>query len=555
MVGRGRRVGGHGRWLGLWVLGALLLGSLAVPGAVLPVGATSFAVTVTTTTDVIDGCATTGVAPCSLRDAIRYADGQASADTTTITLPAGVYNLTQIGPCEDAAVMGDLDISKNVILNGANPATTIIDGMGSDRVISVNVSTTTVGISNVTIQHGFEGVACGSIAGGMRVVGNVTLTNVIVTNNVARSGGGINSVGNLTLINSTVANNWACGAAGIGSSNGVLTLINSTVSGNTASITPSGIDCPGAVRGYAGGIDANSTTHITNSTISGNTNTYSYSDDAGGIRNSDTLTIAYSTIAGNSVGGGAGTAGGVSTHAAHAVTMQGSILAGNGGKNCSSGAFISQGYNLSSDGTCALTQPTDQMSANPNLGPLANTGGPTQTHALLAGSLAIDAGGTSAAGCPATDQRGITRPQGARCDSGSYEAAGIAGPTPTVTGIYPHSGPTTGGSKLTIQGTNLQAGTVSVGGAPCAITAASGGTTLICTTAAHAAGTVGVTVTNPGGQNATLANSYTYGVQNALPAPEPGGNPGGIPLPLPLPSRPAGSGNAATPNPLPSSRP
>ena len=57
--------------------------------------------------------------------------------------------------------------------------------------------------------------------------------------------------------------------------------------------------------------------------------------------------------------------------------------------------------------------------ADPRLGPLADNGGPTETRALLTGSPARDRG--SDAGCPATDQRGVARPQGSRCDIGAYE--------------------------------------------------------------------------------------------------------------------------------------
>ena len=53
------------------------------------------------------------------------------------------------------------------------------------------------------------------------------------------------------------------------------------------------------------------------------------------------------------------------------------------------------------------------------LGPLADNGGPTLTHALLAGSPAIDA--ADAAACPATDQRGVVRPRDAGCDVGAFE--------------------------------------------------------------------------------------------------------------------------------------
>jgi hypothetical protein len=70
-----------------------------------------------------------------------------------------------------------------------------------------------------------------------------------------------------------------------------------------------------------------------------------------------------------------------------------------------------------------------------NLGPLASNGGPTQTHALNAGSVAIDAGdpgvpGSGATACETTDQRGITRPQGPGCDIGAFEVVVGAPPPP-----------------------------------------------------------------------------------------------------------------------------
>jgi hypothetical protein len=61
-----------------------------------------------------------------------------------------------------------------------------------------------------------------------------------------------------------------------------------------------------------------------------------------------------------------------------------------------------------------------------NLGPLQNNGGPTHTHALLSGSVAIDAAAdcTDATGAPITDdQRGVARPHGAACDVGAFEAS------------------------------------------------------------------------------------------------------------------------------------
>jgi hypothetical protein len=70
---------------------------------------------------------------------------------------------------------------------------------------------------------------------------------------------------------------------------------------------------------------------------------------------------------------------------------------------------------------CGLTNGANAnlIGSDPNLGPLADNGGATQTHALLSGSPAIDAGDNST--CPATDQRGVARPQGSACDIGAYE--------------------------------------------------------------------------------------------------------------------------------------
>jgi hypothetical protein len=106
------------------------------------------------------------------------------------------------------------------------------------------------------------------------------------------------------------------------------------------------------------------------------------------------------------------------------LTVEDVLLAGNTGGNCggavSAEGFVSQGHNLSSDGSCpALTGPGDLKKTAAKVGPLQDNGGPTLTHALLDGSPAIDAGG--AANCPPTDQRGISRPQGPTCDIGAYE--------------------------------------------------------------------------------------------------------------------------------------
>jgi hypothetical protein len=84
------------------------------------------------------------------------------------------------------------------------------------------------------------------------------------------------------------------------------------------------------------------------------------------------------------------------------------------------------GNNLASDNYCAFTQPGDLQFVDPGLAPLADYNGPTVTHALVPGSLAIDGGSNT--GCPAVDQRGVARPfdgdndSVAVCDIGAFEA-------------------------------------------------------------------------------------------------------------------------------------
>ena len=82
---------------------------------------------------------------------------------------------------------------------------------------------------------------------------------------------------------------------------------------------------------------------------------------------------------------------------------------------------------MSSDLSCGSTRAGDRAGVDPQLGPLADNGGPTDTIALMAGSPAIDAG----AACPATDQRGLTRAQGTTCDAGAFESAFTAPPVVT----------------------------------------------------------------------------------------------------------------------------
>ena len=135
------------------------------------------------------------------------------------------------------------------------------------------------------------------------------------------------------------------------------------------------------------------------------------------------------------------------------------IVNSSAGGNCAglTQYLTDNGYNLSSDGTCNLIPGTSLPNTNPNLGLLADNGGPTQTHALLTGSPAIDRIPSGANGCGTTittDQRGVTRPQGANCDSGAYEVAVVIdAEPPAISNVTATPNPTPPNAAVTLTAT------------------------------------------------------------------------------------------------------
>jgi hypothetical protein len=106
------------------------------------------------------------------------------------------------------------------------------------------------------------------------------------------------------------------------------------------------------------------------------------------------------------------------------VTLYNTIVANSASGGDCSGTVADGGNNIVEDNTCGFSGGTD-----PNLGALANNGEPTQTFALLTGSPAIDAGNDAVcAAAPVNNesQNGLTRPQGAHCDIGSFEKPSVS---------------------------------------------------------------------------------------------------------------------------------
>jgi predicted outer membrane repeat protein len=374
-------------------------------------------------------------------------------DSATGTITSSTFTQNQ------ANEGGALDVHSGSILNISNSSissnTSINKGGG---IYSEGTLTQT----NVTLSGNSAGTG-----GGIDNLGTATLTNGTLSSNSAAFGGGgiYNEPGatatltNVTISSNSVTNNFSSSVYGGGIENwGNLTLTNSTLSGNSA--------LSAGAYGFGGGLYNNYVTNpgtvtITNSTINGN----SASDSGGGILNVATVTITNSTINANSAKTGGGIENYQGTASLTNVTISGNLasvsgggiyqqtgsasqtisltntLVANGasGANCvvdvsSAAPITSNGYNLSSDGTCSpyFTQPGDLNGGNPNLGPLANNGGPTLTRMPQPLSDAIDSIPMGTNGCGTTlttDQRGVPRPFGPACDIGSVEY----GTTPTAT--------------------------------------------------------------------------------------------------------------------------
>ena len=281
----------------------------------------------------------------------------------------------------------------------------------------------------------------GSTSGGGGVFShsNVDLTLSIVSDNIAAgsatSGGGISALESVTLDRSTVHGNSTLGSGGGIFSSENVTLTDSTVSGNEAT--------GGFSEG--GGIRANLDVILHQSTVSGNRTTGNNAA-GGGVAAHGAITLNHSTVTDNHVVDGNG--GGLQLYA-DLLTAYHSIIAGNtdsaghpdvdvtGGTVDVDWSLIGDVTGISIGQLLAITGGNGNLiSVDPELGPLADHGGPTKTRSLLFGSPAIDAGDPAIVANPAEfDQRGdpflrvVQGKQGggAVIDMGAYERQAVAG--------------------------------------------------------------------------------------------------------------------------------
>jgi CSLREA domain-containing protein len=367
-----------------------------------PASAATFSVN--STTDAIDanpgdGICATSANECTLRAAVQEANALAGADTITL-IGGQTYNVTLTGAGDDTGAVSDLDINSELEINSTGIST--VDGGGVNRVFDLQPGAD-VNLRNLVIQNGVG--ENGGVGGGILIHNgaSASLFDSVVTSN---QNTGIFNSGAFDARRTTVSNNSGAQGGGV-YNDAFMAFAASTLSSNTA---------------IEGGAAWNTgVLFFENSTVSGN----SASNTAGAVMNNlGSVSFTSSTIASNQAAEGTG--GVVSILGSFDRTsFQNSIIANNSSANCE-GAITSFDYNLSSDQSCNFGQANDEQGIDPLLGGLANNGGPTQTHALLIGSPAIDVG--QEVGCLATDQRGIARPQGPRCDKGAFEFDGTVTP-------------------------------------------------------------------------------------------------------------------------------
>jgi predicted outer membrane repeat protein len=408
-----------------------------------------------------------------------------SADSGANTLRAALAAATSGQVIDFAANVRTIDLTSAgltiatglTVQNDLGTGPVTIDGGGEFTVFTINGSVT-VALSGLTITDGNSGFGGGiDNSGGFLTVNNCSFLHNTATN--GDGGGGIfNGLGSVTVSNCTFSQNSTTGVAsqygggailnnaflqvsgttfsqnstingygGGGIANigsGTLAVSDSTFSGNSAmNGSGGGIEIPNNKNGdtvsnstfinnsatyNGGGIDAFETLMVTDCSFSAN----SSGNDGGAIAGEiGGLSVSDCTISGNRSGIG-GSGGGINSISSTDI-LDGTIVAGNfNGPSPSTtaddvaGSFTGIDNLIGTGGSGGLTNGVNGNQvgvslASVGLAPPGDYGGPTQTFALLPGSLAIGRGQSEFEGL---DQRGAPRPGNRPGDVGAFQDQG-----------------------------------------------------------------------------------------------------------------------------------
>lgn len=514
---------------------------------------------------------TAGDSLCTLREAL--ANANADSDTTGGDCIAGAgADIISLAGLSGSITLGGthLRATGDTQFQGPGAGTLTISGNDASRIFYVRGAGLNVTISALTLTGGRNS---NGAAIRFEQSGSLTIDNATITGNTSTSKGGAlffrNNSGSLSITHSTVSGNTASsggaglflynlgGAVTIGQStisgnsggsrgsglflykvNAPLTITESTISGNSNSNGRGGgiflykSSAPGSVTiqrstisgntaGQGGGIffyKTNSAIQLENSTISGNAAT---AGKGGGIYlkgsfgGSHSLDIRSSTIASNTASGSGGNIDG--GNSANTIQLTNSIVAGGAapsGPDILNGvATVTANFTLiQSTSGATIGGANNLLDVDPQLAALANNGGSTQTRLIASSSPALNAG--TAAGLPATDQRGFSRNVGPNPDMGAVElsTAPTAFSFTAQTGVNQGSTVVSGG--VTIVGLDVGApisivgGSYSINGGPFVTTPGTVQTGDVVTVRVHASN-VGSTLVS-----ATLTIGGVTGVFN-----------------------------------------
>ncbi|MBO9663430.1 choice-of-anchor Q domain-containing protein [Dokdonella sp.] len=443
--------------------------AVALAVALLPAAAGAATITVTTSAD--------GSVPdqCTLRDAIAAANtnaavaGCASGDVGNDEI---VFAPEVTGTI--ALTSGQLTISDKVIISGPGADALTIDAQGQSRLFDIegdqetSYETTLSGLTltggrttadgenggavrSMSAFHLVDSVVSGNSTAGANAVGGAlataTTTEILrsrITRNWTEGYGGLAGgvmvvFGAASVVDSTIAGNWTQGDKAGGGGIVVFwywfdaTFVNSTLSDNETRGNGS----------QAGALAVGGNAFLINSTVSGNRTLGDNAEggfiDGGAMSVSGNITLSNSTVVDNASVSAGGVAIAIAANPGTGLIMAtNSVIASTaegGAALCSKPLEVAGStHNIATDASCGndtLIGGVPVAAAALALAPLADNGGPTWTHALLPGSVAIDSGDDDA--CAAApvgnlDQRSHPRPQDgngdgtAACDVGAYEA-------------------------------------------------------------------------------------------------------------------------------------
>jgi outer membrane protein assembly factor BamB len=562
-------------------VGVLIASGLAVAYAAPALAATNFYAYASGAATSPSSCpkSTSVIDECTLTQALTLV---AAGDSVLLATPGSIASYygnfsvaTATTSSSSVVTIGPASGVSNPVIDGDASGAQLCPTKACDGAALTVDSGVHAALKSLTITDADSKNANGG--GGINDLGTLSLTGVTISNSRAYNGGGvaIDIGASLTATGATFSDDSASSYGGAiengNTGTGTLNVSDSTFSGDTAAYEGGAVE-NGVAKGtgtatvsnstFAGdssehggaienGDGGTGTLTVTSSTFSADSATARGGAIDNGDAGTGTLTVETSTFSGDSTTGQgaaidngnakgtasalilsstiAGSTGNAAIEVAGGtVQIAGSIVADSSAANCA-GTVSDAGYNLEddSDASCGFSErENDLVGVSPDLGSLADNGGPTQTLEPSATSPVLNAIPRPAAVligsdfkqvflCPLTDQTGAgSANETYGCSIGSVDPANS---TPVVTSMKSQFGPAAGGANIMITGGNFASGaTVQFGTASATNVTVVSPTDITATTPAFAgpdgAEGVAVTVSDPSGATSTAnpADFYSY---------------------------------------------